>query len=254
MIEHETLFRMKEELNLSGQKVLNIAQILGEHENLKIQEHFKAAIFEKNHELDEYFDSKTLDLLVNDYQDFQLWRQNQDGHIVDKVGHLPFQDRQFSLPISEPGYIQDTNSDEILSVHNNEVIFMKKVSRNTRSNLLSTKNNPKLWVIGPVDSKGFFRIIHSVSRKVLTSSSDGLKIEKLACMKDSKDKKLTKLPKTFVYCPNLKGFIEFVAHNREIEDNNIQADLSLDGGGNSFKIFTSVQSKNDEKSLVLKKS
>ena len=177
--------------------MLKVAKILGENSNVKIEERFQEALFEKIHAVDKYFKTKTVELLVNEQQDYQLWTQNLDGNLIDKVGNLPFKNKVFSLPnSSDPGYIED-DSNNILSIEGDEVIFKERVKRirKTRSSITPIKNDSQKWIIGPADSQNFFRIFHSVTRKVLTSSSpDSVKIEELANLKDNTDKKqLTKV-------------------------------------------------------------
>ena len=53
----KTLFQIKTELNLSSRKALKVAQILGNYENIKIQENFYEALNDKNHALQEFFTS-----------------------------------------------------------------------------------------------------------------------------------------------------------------------------------------------------
>jgi len=188
VIKHDTLFSIKKELNLSSRKVLKIANILGDY--VKIEENFHEALFQKNHAVQEFFTSKVVNLQVCKQQDCQLWRKNEIGNLEDELGNLPFKNKVFSLPnSSDPGFIED-NSNSILSVEGSEVILREKVirKRKTRS-IASSDSELQKWVLTPPNSQGYFRIVHIASRKVLTSSSDSLKIEELASSKDTKDKK-----------------------------------------------------------------
>ena len=136
-------------------------------------------------------------MLVYEHPDYQLWKQNEFGHIIDKVGNLPFKDTVLNLPnSSEPGLIEKLNSSEILSVEADTVVLKKKFIRNrkTSSKFTSNESDAQKWVVSPPDSQGFFKIIHNASKKVLTSSSESLKIEDSVDFKDLNDKKqLTKV-------------------------------------------------------------
>ena len=186
-----------------------------------------------------------------DKVDLQLWIQNQNGQLIDKVGNLPFKEKVFNLPdSSSPNFIEDINSSDILTVRDEEVVFQPKVTRKrkTRSINASSQTNFHKWIKGPPDSNGFFKIIHSASGKVLTSSEDGLKIEELKG--PSNKSQLIKVKKTFVWCPKMGGFVSYVSNQRNYQNQDLQVDLSLDSGGGNFKILTSIQPNNNHLDMV----
>ena len=63
-IDHQTLFRIKTETNLSGRRIIKIAQILNEKKDLKIEPFFKEAVVDKNRSLESFFDIQKLEMLV----------------------------------------------------------------------------------------------------------------------------------------------------------------------------------------------
>lgn len=85
VIDHSTLFKIKCQTHLSGKKILKIAKTLKDSANLKIEENFKEALFEKNHLVDDFFKDEILDLYIYDQNDFQLWKYSDEGHLIDKV-------------------------------------------------------------------------------------------------------------------------------------------------------------------------
>ena len=85
VLSHSTLYKIKTAIKGSGRKIVLIKEILNEDPNIKCEEYFKESVVEKNHELDDFFDHKLLDLEIYDQQDFQLWQKNDEGHLVDKV-------------------------------------------------------------------------------------------------------------------------------------------------------------------------
>ena len=64
LINHDTLFRIKSEINLSGNKVTKIAKILKDDTDVKIEPYFKEAVVDKNQSVHEFFDVQEIDMLV----------------------------------------------------------------------------------------------------------------------------------------------------------------------------------------------
>ena len=90
VIGHETLFRIKTEINCSGNKIVQIAQILKDDSDVKIESYFKEAVIDRNHAVEEFFDDQLIDVYIYEKKDFQLWRQTDEGNLVDKVTLLEF--------------------------------------------------------------------------------------------------------------------------------------------------------------------
>ena len=63
IIDHKTLFRIKTETNLSGRRIIKIAQILNEKKDLKIEPFFKEAVVDKNRSLESFFDLLCLQIV-----------------------------------------------------------------------------------------------------------------------------------------------------------------------------------------------
>ena len=144
------------------------------------------------------------------------------------------------------GYLEVASSNEILCVTPaaTKVIFKKKSKkrkRNTTESEIIDPNDPEKWVIGPANAAGWFRILNPFSKKYLTSSKKALKIEEKTNIEKSKDKELVIQKKVFVWCPFIEEFITYVAFERNYEDQDLQVDLGLDGGGDFFKIVMSIQ-------------
>ena len=85
VISHDTLFRIKTEINPSGKKMVKIATILNSQSDINIEPNFQDAITAKNNELKDFFDHQTVDLFIYEAQDFQFWTLNEQGHLIDKV-------------------------------------------------------------------------------------------------------------------------------------------------------------------------
>ena len=85
VIDHQTLFKIKTETKLSDKKLLHVAKTLKDNGNLKIEENFKTALVKQNHLVQDYFKSELLDLYIYDRADFQAWKYDEEGHLIDKV-------------------------------------------------------------------------------------------------------------------------------------------------------------------------
>ena len=85
VVKHSTLYKIRAAINCSGNKIVEIKEILNEDPDINFEEYFKESVVEKNHELDDFFDYKTLDLEIYDQEDCQLWQLNEERHLVDKV-------------------------------------------------------------------------------------------------------------------------------------------------------------------------
>lgn len=115
------------------------------------------------------------------------------------------------------------------------------------------------WLICPKDTYGWFRIINISTGKYLTSDTDFPKIqEKIVFDKKKDKKKLFSVKKVFIYCHLIPEFITFTAYHRNYADQDeLQCDLGLDGGGGFFKILMSIQAidkpKHEKSVEVLKK-
>ena len=159
--------------------------------------------------------------------------------------------------VGQPGYLEVGN--QILCVNDEgEVIFKTKTKKRKRFTTRSgpskaqnedmDNNDADKWVLSSANSAGWFRIYHPASKKFLTSSKKRgkkgekfVKIEDKANLEKSKDKELVQMKKVFVYCPYIEEFVTHIANERNYEDQDLQIDLGLDGGGDFFKIMMSVQ-------------
>ena len=59
---------------------------------MDIESYFKEAVIERNHRVEEFFDDTLVDVYIYEKKDFQLWRQTEEGNLVDKVTLLEFKD------------------------------------------------------------------------------------------------------------------------------------------------------------------
>ena len=256
LMEHKTLFHIKSRINASGNKILEIAKILNES-GMKVEGGFQNALFEKNHVLEDFFETETVDLEIYGKPDFQLWQFNNDGNLVDKMGNLPFKNVVFNLPkVGEACQIENASSGQVLGIKNGtfQVIFKKKTPRNkfkTRSAKTKKQQiSDDVWILYPADSSGFFRIKHAKSGKFLSSFvPDKVTVQHEMKPSDSKGKKvkkvLVKVKKTFVWVPDIEAFISFIANEREYEDEELQTEMGIDAGQGFLKIMLSVQRLKD---------
>ena len=59
---------------------------------MNIESYFKEAVIERNHRVEEFFEDTLVDVYIYEKKDFQLWRQTEEGNLVDKVTLLEFKD------------------------------------------------------------------------------------------------------------------------------------------------------------------
>ena len=59
---------------------------------MDIESYFKEAVIERNHRVEEFFEDTLVDVYIYEKKDFQLWRQTEEGNLVDKVTLLEFND------------------------------------------------------------------------------------------------------------------------------------------------------------------
>ena len=59
---------------------------------MDIESYFKEAVIERNHRVEEFFEDTLVDVYIYEKKDFQLWRQTEEGNLVDKVTLLEFKD------------------------------------------------------------------------------------------------------------------------------------------------------------------
>ena len=57
---------------------------------MDIESYFKEAVIERNHRVEEFFEDTLVDVYIYEKKDFQLWRQTEEGNLVDKVTLLEF--------------------------------------------------------------------------------------------------------------------------------------------------------------------
>ena len=57
---------------------------------MDIESYFKEAVIERNHRVEEFFEDTLVDVYIYEKKDFQLWRQTDEGYLVDKVTLLEF--------------------------------------------------------------------------------------------------------------------------------------------------------------------
>ena len=255
LMEHSTLFRIKSGVNCSGNRILLIAKILNQS-GIKIEGNFQDALFEKNHILEDFFEIKTLDMEIYVEPDFQLW-QFKEGHLVDKMGHLPFKDKVLTLSkVGEACQIENVSSGEVMCIRKgNREVFFKKKSPKKKFNTRSAKSKKQhisddVWICYPADSNGYFRIKHAQTGNFLTSlDSDQVNVEKLAKSVNSKGKKLkkrlVKVKKTYVWVSEVEALISFIANERGYADEDLQIEFGIDGGKGFLRIMLSIQRAKD---------
>ena len=102
ILDHKTMFRIKTRTNISGNKIIEIAQILNQsNDNLKIEPNFNDALSGKLNKLEEFFANKMIDAFIYEEEDFQMWKFTDTDQLVDKVGNLPFKDKIFKVLVSK---------------------------------------------------------------------------------------------------------------------------------------------------------
>ena len=249
VLDHKTLFRIMTVTDASGNAMKKIARIInGSSEEIKIESNFKDALLEKGRLVEEFFDKKTIDAFVYHPKDFQKWKITEsDGHLVDKVGFLPFKEKVFSdlAKTGELGHIVASGQTLTVKPRTNEAILAKtrKSSRAARSRSMTRsgairqtdpKSDPNMWIAGPPDIHGWFRIRHSATGKYLTSSSsDSAILEDLVNLEDTKTKPkkhLVQVKKTFVWCPDVEAYVTFIADKRDYKDVDLNIEFGLDAG------------------------
>ena len=265
ILTHETMFQIKTITDISGNHSKKIARIINKNsKDIKVEPNFKDALLAKGRLVNEFFEHKEIDAFVYHEKDFQKWKLEENGNLVDKVGLLPFKDKVFNDlgNVGEPCLI--TTSGETLTVNskNDEVILAKtkKSTRASRSRSMTRSGarrqnendsngdpngDPNLWIAGPTDVHGWFRIMHSATGKFLTSSSsDSATIEDLVNLETSKTKPkkhLVQVKKTFVWCPDIEAYVSFIADSRGYEDVDLKIEFGLDAGQNFLKLMMTVQ-------------
>ena len=254
-MDHSTLFRIKSGVNCSGNRILLIAKILNDS-GIKVEPHFQDALIEKNHILEDFFEIKTIEMEVYVEPDFQLW-QFKEGHLVDKMGHLPFKDKVLTLSkVGEACQIENVSSGEVMCIRKgSQEVFFKKKTPKKKFNTRSAKSKKQqisddVWICYPADSDGYFRIKHAKTGNFLTSlDSDQVNVEKLAKLVNSKGKKLkksiVKVKKTYVWVSEVEGLITFIAGERGYADEDLQIECGIDAGQGFLKIMLSIQRAKD---------
>ena len=251
VLDHKTLFKIKTVTDASGNAMKKIARIInGSSKEIQIEPNFKDALVEKGRLVEGFFDKKTIDAFVYHPKDFQKWKLTEsDGHLVDKVGFLPFKEKVFSdlAKVGELGLIVASGETLTVKSSTKEVILAKtkKSARVTRSrsmtrsgairqNEIDSKSDPNMWIAGPPDFHGWFKIRHSATGKFLTSSSsDSVILEDLVNLEDTKTKPkkhLVQVKKTFVWCPDVEAYITFIADKRDYKDVDLNIEFGLDAG------------------------
>ena len=214
ILTHETMFQIKTITDISGNHTKKIARIINRSStDIKVEPNFKDALLAKGRLVKEFFEHKEIDAFVYHEKDFQKWKLEENGNLVDKVGLLPFKDKVFNDlgNVGEPCLIATSGETLTVNSKNDEVILAKtkKSTRASRSRSMTRSGarrqnendsngdpngDPNLWIAGPTDVHGWFRIMHSATGKFLTSSSsDSATIEDLVNLETSK----TKPKKTF---------------------------------------------------------
>ena len=175
VISHKTLFRIKSVCNESGNQITKIARILNKNSDVKIEPNFQDALYEQGHLAEDFFQSEILEMEVYEEQDLTLWSFTKEGNLVDKVGQLPFKDKIFNVPDEgKKGHIEEISTKKVLSPKsgNSEIVLNKKKTpkKVTRSSK-KIPSDDQIWLRGPSDSYGWFKITHVKSGKFLTSST-----------------------------------------------------------------------------------
>ena len=129
IISHDTMLKIKKEINLSGNKSIILSQMLTtETDGLKLEKYFKQAVIDMPKKVKEYFDFTTVEMDVYDQVDFQYWRLSR-GNLIAKNGQNHSEDIIVTLPdVGKPGLIQDIHSGQVLTLKmNGQVIFSDKI-------------------------------------------------------------------------------------------------------------------------------
>ena len=258
MISHNTLFKIKTEIQLSGNKLITLSKIIRDDcgETIKIEENFKDTVIKKGQSLKDFFKHEIVDMYVYEDEDFQSFKISDEGHLIHKTDSK-FKHESIILPqkVGVPGLIQDTSNGKVLTYNEktNEVTFSPKVKA-TKRKTRSTNSTPKgvlqqSWIKGPSDKNGWFRIIHANTEKYLSfSDKDNMTVEKLFDRTKKKaKKKLVKTKKVFVSCSDLDAFVALVCYERGYnEEDDIKIDIGLDKGGDTLKLMMSIEQPKKE--------
>ena len=270
IISHETMLKIKKEINLSGNKSIILSQMLTtETDGLKLEKYFKQAVIDMPKKVKEYFDFTTVEMDVYDQVDFQYWRLSR-GNLIAKNGQNHSEDIIVTLPdVGKPGLIQDIHSGQVLTLKmNGQVIFSDKIKivqkthttrsakkiislrasksgtpHPTRPTMRSEFSESQSWITGPANSQGWFRILHSKTGKHLTSSdSKNMFCEDLIDPSENPKKRVSiKVKKDIGYC-HTEAFLTHVVEERKYEeDSELKIEMGLDGGKGSLKLCMSVE-------------
>ena len=262
VIEKGTLIKIKKEVYESGRSIVKIAQILSDdNPELKIEKYFKEHVVNASKPMKKFFSVQNVDMQIYEKIDLQLWKVSESGAMINKSGHVHFQENIVVLPdVGRLGCIEDANSGKVFTLNkdNNEVTLnsktiLKSKSISTRSSDLDPRtatinktSDAQSWIMGHADNQGWFYIKHKKSGQYLTSNKTrnktSLTVEEL--LDDSKKRQPFDQKKDYTYVNDIDAFITHVAHHREYpEDQELKVEIGLDSGKGSCKLFMSIEKK-----------
>ena len=82
ILDHNILYRIKTETNISGRKIKKIARLL-KGKDIKVQPYFQEALTDRGKAVEDFFESNFLDMQVYDEEDFLLWKLSEERYLVD---------------------------------------------------------------------------------------------------------------------------------------------------------------------------
>ena len=150
IISHETMIKIKKEINVSGNKTIKLSQMLTTESDVKLEPYFKQAVIDMPKKVKGYFDFTTVEMDIYDLVDSQYWRWTKENKLIAKVGQIHCDDKNVTLPdVGAPGLIEDVDSGQVLTVKNSagDVILRNKVKmiiKTTRSSKNIISLTPKL--------------------------------------------------------------------------------------------------------------
>ena len=263
VIEKGTLIKIKKEVYESGRSIVKIAQILSDdNPDLKIEKYFKEHVINASKPMKKFFSFQNVDMQIYEKIDLQLWKVSESGAMINKSGHVHFQDNILVLPdVGRVGCIEDANSGNVLTFNKNtdEVTLnsktvLKRKSISTRSSASDPRtatiyetSDAQSWIMGHADNQGWFYIKHKKSGQYLTSNKvrnkTSITVEDL--LDDSKKRQPFYQKKDYAYVNDIDAFITHVAHHRGYpEDQELKVEIGLDSGKGSCKLFMSIEKQN----------
>ena len=269
IISHETMIKIKKEINSSNNKTIKLSQMLTTECEVKLEPYFKQALIDMPKKVIEYFDYETVEMDIYDLVDSQYWRWSNEDKLIAKVGEIHCEEKNVILPdVGKPGLIEDVNSGQVLTVKNSagDVIMKDKIKitikatrsskkvitlraskagtpHPTRPALKSEFSDSQSWVCGPANSQGWFRIQHVKTGKYLTSSdSTSMIIDDLIDPTENPKKRVPIKVKKDIGYTHTEAFLTHVVDARNYaDDSELKVEIGLDGGKGSLKMCMAVE-------------